>query len=127
MGAACRKEKREPTSAAAAGSAAAISTATAGGPGRCGVFWDIENVPVPKGADAALVAGALFALARSFGDVVRFNSHGNTAAIPVRRRHDLQAAGVTMVDVAPGRKEAADKSILVDMLLFAGGYVAMRG
>ena len=53
------------------------------------------------------------------GIVKAINAHGNLANIPLHAQQALQRKGVNLISVPVGRKEAADKAILVDMLFFA--------
>ncbi|KAI4367613.1 hypothetical protein MLD38_023329 [Melastoma candidum] len=53
------------------------------------------------------------------GAVMMFSAYGDFNAFPRRLREGCQRTGVKLVDVPNGRKDAADKAILVDMFLFA--------
>ncbi|KAJ0973837.1 hypothetical protein J5N97_015802 [Dioscorea zingiberensis] len=53
------------------------------------------------------------------GAVTMFSAFGDFNAFPRRLREGCQRTGVKLVDVPNGRKDAADKAILVDMFLFA--------
>lgn len=87
---------------------------------RVGVFWDIENCPVPSGpGNGRAVVDSISGFANKFGRVFTITAHGNTQSINHGARTDLQQSGVHLVDVPPSRKEAADKALLVDMLMFA--------
>lgn len=48
-----------------------------------------------------------------------FSAYGDFNAFPRRLREGCQRTGVKLIDVPNGRKDAADKAILVDMFLFA--------
>lgn len=65
-----------------------------------------------------MVMGALRANGH-MGVVKAINAHGNLANIPLHTQQALQRKGVNLISVPVGRKEAADKAILVDMLFFA--------
>ncbi|CAN6470094.1 unnamed protein product [Victoria cruziana] len=68
--------------------------------GPVAILWDIENCPVPNDVRPEDVAGNIRMALR-------------------RLREGCQRTGVKLVDVPNGRKDAADKAILVDMFLFA--------
>ncbi|PSS19204.1 PAX-interacting protein [Actinidia chinensis var. chinensis] len=52
------------------------------------------------------------------GAVTMFSAYGDFNAFPRRLREGCQRTGVKLIDVPNGRKDAADKAILVDMFLF---------
>lgn len=87
------------------------------------ILWDIENCPVPSDVRPEDVAGnirmALQVHPVIKGAVVTFAAYGDFNAFPRRLREGCQRTGVKLVDVPNGRKDAADKAILVDMFLFA--------
>ncbi|XWS39945.1 hypothetical protein CRYUN_Cryun18bG0097900 [Craigia yunnanensis] len=53
------------------------------------------------------------------GAVMMFSAYGDFNAFPRRLREGCQRTVVKLIDVPNGRKDAADKAILVDMFLFA--------
>ncbi|KAK6159332.1 hypothetical protein DH2020_006646 [Rehmannia glutinosa] len=53
------------------------------------------------------------------GAVTMFSAYGDFNSFPRRLREGCQRTGVKLIDVPNGRKDAADKAILVDMFLFA--------
>ncbi|CAN1278603.1 hypothetical protein LINPERPRIM_LOCUS16683 [Linum perenne] len=95
--------------------------ATSDGP--VAILWDIENCPVPSDVRPEDVGGnirmALQVHPVIKGAVVTFSAYGDFNAFPRRLREGCQRTGVKLVDVPNGRKDAADKAILVDMFLFA--------
>ncbi|XP_057503077.1 uncharacterized protein LOC130786734 [Actinidia eriantha] len=52
------------------------------------------------------------------GAVTMFSACGDFNAFPRRLREGCQRTGIKLIDVPNGRKDAADKAILVDMFLF---------
>ncbi|XP_021742090.1 uncharacterized protein LOC110708299 [Chenopodium quinoa] len=92
-------------------------------PGPVAILWDIENCPVPSDVRPEDVAGnirmALQVHPVIQGAVTLFSAYGDFNAFPRRVREGCQRTGVKLVDVPNGRKDAADKAILVDMFLFA--------
>ncbi|KAF5727257.1 Endonuclease or glycosyl hydrolase [Tripterygium wilfordii] len=91
--------------------------------GPVGILWDIENCPVPSDVRPEDVAGNIRMALRVHpvikGSVTTFSAYGDFNAFPRRLREGCQRTGVKLVDVPNGRKDAADKAILVDMFLFA--------
>ncbi|KAK6121551.1 hypothetical protein DH2020_044704 [Rehmannia glutinosa] len=91
--------------------------------GPVAILWDIENCPVPSDVrpdDVAVnIRMALKVHPVINGAVTVFSAYGDFNAFPRRLREGCQRTGVKLVDVPNGRKDAADKAILVDMFLFA--------
>ncbi|XP_042376785.1 uncharacterized protein LOC121970256 isoform X2 [Zingiber officinale] len=91
--------------------------------GPVAIFWDIENCPVPNDVRPEDVAGNIRMALRLHpvirGAVTMFSAYGDFNAFPRRLREGCQRTGVKLVDVPNGRKDAADKAILVEMFLFA--------
>ncbi|GJN13315.1 hypothetical protein PR202_gb00007 [Eleusine coracana subsp. coracana] len=92
-------------------------------PGPVAIFWDIENCPVPSDVRPEDVAGNIRMALRQHpvvkGAVTVLSAYGDFNAFPRKLREGCQRTGVKLVDVPNGRKDAADKAILVDMFLFA--------
>ncbi|KAL0376095.1 UNVERIFIED_CONTAM: hypothetical protein Scaly_0727100 [Sesamum calycinum] len=91
--------------------------------GPVAILWDIENCPVPSDVRPEDVAGNIRMALRVHpvidGAVTMFSAYGDFNAFPRRLREGCQRTGVKLIDVPNGRKDAADKAILVDMFLFA--------
>lgn len=91
--------------------------------GPVAILWDIENCPVPSDVRSEDVAGNIRMALRvhpvTDGAVTMFSAYGDFNAFPRRLREGCQRTGVKLIDVPNGRKDAADKAILVDMFLFA--------
>lgn len=91
--------------------------------GPVAILWDIENCPVPSGVRPEDVAGNVTMALRVHpiikGAIVMFSAYGDFNTFPRRLREGCQRTGVKLTDVPSGRKNAADKAILVDMFLFA--------
>lgn len=87
------------------------------------ILWDIENCPVPVDVCPEDVAGnirtALQVHPAIEGAVSMFSAYGDFNVFPRRLREGCQRTGVKLIDVPNGRKDAADKAILVDMFVFA--------
>ncbi|GBG87691.1 hypothetical protein CBR_g45845 [Chara braunii] len=91
--------------------------------GPVAILWDIENCCIPAGVPAEDVAGNIRTALRLHpavkGAVTVFSAYGDFNQFPRRLREGCQRTGVNLIDVPSGRKDAADKAILVDMFLFA--------
>ncbi|ESW25341.1 hypothetical protein PHAVU_003G027700 [Phaseolus vulgaris] len=91
--------------------------------GPVAILWDIENCPVPNDVRPEDVAGNIRMALRVHpvikGAVMLFSAYGDFNSFPRRLREGCQRTGVKLIDVPNGRKDAADKAILVDMFLFA--------
>ncbi|GFP84581.1 meiosis arrest female protein 1 [Phtheirospermum japonicum] len=91
--------------------------------GPVSILWDIENCPVPSDVRPEDAAGNIRMALRVHpvidGAVTMFSAYGDFNAFPRRLREGCQRTGVKLIDVPNGRKDAADKAILVDMFLFA--------
>ncbi|CAJ1939482.1 unnamed protein product [Sphenostylis stenocarpa] len=91
--------------------------------GPVAILWDIENCPVPSDVRPEDVAGNIRMALRVHpvikGAVMLFSAYGDFNSFPRRLREGCQRTGVKLIDVPNGRKDAADKAILVDMFLFA--------
>ncbi|CAN0927886.1 Meiosis regulator and mRNA stability factor 1 [Linum grandiflorum] len=91
--------------------------------GPVAILWDIENCPVPSDVRPEDVGGnirmALQVHPKINGAVLTFAAYGDFNNFPRRLREGCQRTGVKLVDVPNGRKDAADKAILVDMFMFA--------
>ncbi|KAG6710518.1 hypothetical protein I3843_05G006400 [Carya illinoinensis] len=91
--------------------------------GPVAILWDIENCCVPSDVRPEDVASNIRMALRVHpvikGSVMMFSAYGDFNAFPKRVREGCQRTGVKLIDVPNGRKDAADKAILVDMFLFA--------
>jgi hypothetical protein len=99
-----------------------LRTSSTGGNGNVAILWDIENCPVPGEVNAEDVAGNIRYALRDhpqIGVVTMFSAYGDFNHFPRRVREGCQRTGVNLIDVPNGKKNAADKAILVDMFLFA--------
>ncbi|CAK9875111.1 unnamed protein product [Sphagnum jensenii] len=99
-----------------------LHTSSTGGNGNVAILWDIENCPVPGEVNAEDVAGNIRYALRDhpqIGVVTMFSAYGDFNHFPRKVREGCQRTGVNLIDVPNGKKNAADKAILVDMFLFA--------
>ncbi|KAL0890489.1 hypothetical protein Bca101_014472 [Brassica carinata] len=95
---------------------------------KTSVWWDIENCEVPKGWDAHAIAQNVSSalLKMNYGGPVSISAYGDTNLIPHAVQQALSSTGVGLNHVPAdddlsfvGVKDASDKKILVDMLLWA--------
>ncbi|XP_047320340.1 uncharacterized protein LOC124924328 [Impatiens glandulifera] len=89
---------------------------------KISVWWDIENCEVPKKSDphciAQNVSSALVKM-KYCGPVSTISSYGDTTRLPSSVQQALNSTGISLNHVPAGAKDASDKKILVDMLLWA--------
>ncbi|CAJ1873731.1 unnamed protein product [Sphenostylis stenocarpa] len=97
------------------------TTSTAYSQAKISVWWDIHNCCVPNGQDAHSVAQNITsALVNSnYRGAVSISAYGDTNRIPPPIQHALSSTGVALNHIPAGVKDASDRKILVDMLLWA--------
>ena len=86
------------------------------------IFWDLENMPIPTSSSGRDVVRRLKTSLSPHGDLVQFRGYASIGLgqIPQHKRSDLQLSGCHLVDCPhSGRKEVADKMIIVDAMQFA--------
>ena len=86
------------------------------------IFWDLENMPIPTTSSGRDVACRLKSILSSYGELTAFRGYASIGLgnIPQQKRSDLQLSGCALVDCPHvGRKEVADKMIIVDAMNFA--------
>lgn len=84
------------------------------------VFWDLENVAVPRGVTGHSFVHSLCARLTSVcpGKIVRIVAAGNMFRLPVHLCNQLQASGVSLNHIETrGRKDAADKALITEICL----------
>ncbi|KFK23678.1 hypothetical protein AALP_AAs71350U000100, partial [Arabis alpina] len=88
---------------------------------KTSVWWDIENCEVPRGWDAHAIAQNIGSalLKKKYSGPVSICACGDTNLIPEGVKQALSSTGVGLNHVPSGVKDASDKKILVDMLLWA--------
>ena len=90
--------------------------------GPLAIFWDLENMPIPATSSGRDVSTRLKAILKPYGELVLFRGYASIGMnhIPTQKRSDLQLSGCLLVDCPHnGRKEVADKMIIVDAMNFA--------
>eukprot|EP00980_Cylindrotheca_fusiformis_P014320 scaffold3821_cov127-Cylindrotheca_fusiformis.AAC.10 len=86
------------------------------------IFWDLENMPIPTEASGRDIVTSLKSILAPLGDLIQFRGYASIGLnhIPQEKRSDLQLSGCHLVDCPHhGRKEVADKMIIVDAMQFA--------
>ena len=86
------------------------------------IFWDIECLPIPKEISGVHCCSRLKSALCPFGDLVQFRGYASIGLnlIPQNKRSELHLSGCHLVDCPHnGRKEVADKMIIVDAMKFA--------
>ncbi|KAG8364254.1 hypothetical protein BUALT_Bualt19G0109000 [Buddleja alternifolia] len=87
------------------------------------ILWDIENCPIPSDIHPEDVAINIRITLRVHlaidGSITMFSAYSDFNAFLRRLREGCQRTGFKLIDVPNGRKDAAEKAILVDMFLFA--------
>ncbi|BAB10381.1 unnamed protein product [Arabidopsis thaliana] len=88
---------------------------------KTSVWWDIENCEVPRGWDAHVIALNVSSslLKMNYCGPVSISAYGDTNLIPLHHQQALSSTGVALNHIPAGVKDASDKKILVDMLLWA--------
>ncbi|XP_020592287.1 meiosis arrest female protein 1 homolog [Phalaenopsis equestris] len=87
---------------------------------KTSVWWDIENCQVPKAFDAHVIAKNISSalVAMDYRGPVSISAYGDTKLINISVQA-LSSTGISLNHVPGGIKDASDKKILVDMLLWA--------
>ncbi|KAF8894338.1 NYN domain-containing protein, partial [Gymnopilus junonius] len=87
------------------------------------VFWDYENCPIPSNTSGYSIVDNIRSIARPYGSVKSFKAYleiSDQAQRSMALRSELQSSGVSLVDCPHnGRKDVADKMIIVDMFAHA--------
>ncbi len=86
------------------------------------IFWDIENVSIPTNVSGRHVAARIKSVLAPHGCLEQFRGYASIGLnhIPKEKRSELQLSGCHLVDCPhAGRKEVADKMIIVDAMKFA--------
>ncbi|KAL6841912.1 hypothetical protein ACP4OV_028424 [Aristida adscensionis] len=88
---------------------------------KTSVWWDIENCQVPRGYDAHLIAQNMSSAlaAAGYTGPISISAYGDTNCVPHQVQHALSSTGIALNHVPAGIKDASDKKILVDMLIWA--------
>ncbi|TMW90365.1 hypothetical protein EJD97_015828, partial [Solanum chilense] len=88
---------------------------------KTSVWWDIENCQVPRGCDAHVIAQNINAALKkmNYHGQVTIYAYGDTNGIPSSIQRALSTTGIRLNHVPAVTKDASDKMILADMLLWA--------
>ncbi|KAI0637218.1 limkain-b1-type NYN domain-containing protein, partial [Trametes polyzona] len=88
------------------------------------VFWDYENCALPANEPPYAIVNKIRRLAHQYGSVKTFKAYleyaEQTSPKLVSLRSELQSCGVSLIDCPHiGRKDVADKMMMVDMMAHA--------
>ncbi|GBE82453.1 hypothetical protein SCP_0408370 [Sparassis crispa] len=88
------------------------------------IFWDYENCSPPSTAPGYDIMNNIREIAHRFGSVKQFKAYlelsEQSSPKSMNLRSELQSCGVSLTDCPHnGRKEVADKMMMVDMLTYA--------
>ncbi|XP_054808443.1 uncharacterized protein LOC129310578 [Prosopis cineraria] len=88
---------------------------------KISVWWDIDNCQVPKGRDPHAIAQNISSalVKMNYCGPVSISAYGDTSRIPSFLQKALSSTGISLNHIPAGVKDASDKKILVDMLLWA--------
>ncbi|KAI0362703.1 DUF537-domain-containing protein [Trametes cingulata] len=88
------------------------------------VFWDYENCALPATEPSYTIINKIRRLAHQYGSVKTFKAYleypEQTSPKSMALRSELQSCGVSLIDCPHnGRKDVADKMMMVDMMAHA--------
>ena len=86
------------------------------------ILWDLENCSVPAATTPWSVASSILGSLRSCGytgPVKELAAYGDFSLMRPATRRQLQATGWRCIDVPSGRKDAADRALQLDLLMYA--------
>ncbi|KAH9951356.1 NYN domain-containing protein [Amylocystis lapponica] len=88
------------------------------------VFWDYENCAPPSGVPGYDIVNSIRQIAHRFGSIKLFKAYLELSELSSPKslslRSELQSCGVSLTDCPHnGRKDVADKMMIVDMLTYA--------
>ncbi|CCM02869.1 uncharacterized protein FIBRA_04982 [Fibroporia radiculosa] len=88
------------------------------------IFWDYENCALPSNISGNAVANKIRQIAHKYGSVKVFKAYlelpEQSSPKSVALRSELQLCGVSLIDCPHnGRKDVADKMMIVDMMAYA--------
>lgn len=85
----------------------------------CAIFWDLENCPPARGADPTTIVSIMREKLSEHGPIKLIQGYAGLSRIPEPLKASLQSSGVQLIDVPIQRKDAADKMLISDMVMFA--------
>lgn len=92
------------------------------------LYWDIENLSVPRGHSVSAVWGRIRECVHGhFGSVLGAYAYGNPQFLTADRRAELAANGIDLIDVNSGKGNAADFRIVSRAYAFALASVSGGG
>jgi len=91
-----------------------------------GVFWDLENVRIPKGFPASIASARMREVVIDHGRIIERRVYFDSQRTKMDRE-TLDQTGFTLVDCPTrGEKETLDKKLIVDVMHFAWSHHARR-
>ncbi|TBU32228.1 NYN domain-containing protein [Dichomitus squalens] len=93
-------------------------------PDNVAIFWDYENCALPALEPSYMIVNKIRRLAHQYGSVKTFKAYveypEHQTVKSMALRSELQSCGVSLIDCPHnGRKDVADKMIMVDMMAYA--------
>ncbi|GAV75861.1 LOW QUALITY PROTEIN: NYN domain-containing protein/OST-HTH domain-containing protein/OHA domain-containing protein [Cephalotus follicularis] len=85
---------------------------------RVSVWWDFENCNVPAGVNVFKVANTITAAIRSCGikGSIQITAFGDVLQLSRANQEALSSTGISLSHVPNGRKNSADRSLLMDLM-----------
>ncbi|KZT11505.1 uncharacterized protein LAESUDRAFT_720753 [Laetiporus sulphureus 93-53] len=88
------------------------------------IFWDYENCALPANVAGNVVVNSIRKIAHEYGSVKTFKAYlelpEQSSPKSIALRSELQLCGVSLIDCPHnGRKDVADKMMIVDMMAYA--------
>jgi hypothetical protein len=83
------------------------------------IFWDLENCPPAKGTDSVAIISLIREKLIEYGPIKQIQGYADLSRIPDYLKSSLQSSGVHLIDVPSTRKDAADKMMISDLVMFA--------
>jgi hypothetical protein len=97
-----------------------LCTYSTWGNGNVSILWDIENCQVPGEVNVEDIEGNIRYSLRDhpqIGVITMFSTYGDFNHFPRKVREGCQWTGVNWIDIPNGKKNAANKAILISYSL----------
>ncbi|MFV2016721.1 MAG: NYN domain-containing protein, partial [Candidatus Heimdallarchaeota archaeon] len=79
----------------------------------------LENCPPAKGTDSVAIISLIREKLMEHGPIKQISGYADLSRIPEYLKSSLQSSGVHLIDVPSTHKDAADKMIISDLVIFA--------
>ena len=96
----------------------AVSQPSHAAPDKCSVYWDYENMPIPKKCDLAkVVTNIRQRLWASIGSKmpIEFKVYIRASRVTEQIQNDFDVNGIVQIQVPSVKPESVDKRMLIDM------------